>query len=72
MSPKTRNEIPLVLAWLFVAAAIATVLPVPGASVKSDLGYYSFCPFAPWSTLVLLIVAGLFGAIRTYMVSRKD
>ena len=71
MSPKARNEILLLLAWLFLAGAVATLLPVPGP-VKSDLGYYSFCPFAPWSTLVLLIVAGLFGAVRTYMVSRTD
>ena len=71
MSPKTRNEIPLMLAWLFVAGAAATLLPL-SAPVKSDLGYYSFCPFAPWSTLILLIVAGLFGAVRTYLVSRTD
>ena len=71
MSPKTRNEIPLLLAWLFAAAAAATLIPVPGP-VKSDLGYYSFCPFAPWSTLILLVVAGLLGAVRTYLVSRTD
>ena len=71
MAPKTRNQILLLLAYLFVGGAIATLLPVP-ARIKSDLGYYSLCPFAPWSTLLLLIVAGLFGAIRTYMVSRTD
>jgi len=71
MSSKTRAEILLVLAWLFVAGAVTTLLPL-SAPVKSDLGYYSFCPFAPWSTLVLLLVAGLLGAVRTYMVSRTD
>lgn len=71
MPPQARKEIPLVLAYVFLGAAVATLLPLPGP-VKSDLGYYSLCPFAPWSTLVLLIAAGLCGAVRTYMVSRTD
>jgi hypothetical protein len=71
MPPKTRNQILLLLAYLFVGGAIVTLLPLP-ARIKNDLGYFSLCPFAPWSTLLLLMVAGLFGAIRTYMVSRTD
>jgi len=71
MPPKTRNMILLLLAYLFVGAAIATLLPLP-ARIKNDLGYFSLCPFAPWSTMLLLMVAGLLGAIRTYMVSRTD
>ena len=71
MPPKTRNMILLLLAYLFVVAAIATLLPLT-ARIKNDLGYFSLCPFAPWSTMLLLMVAGLLGAIRTYMVSRTD
>ena len=71
MTPKTRNQILLLLAYLFVGGAIATLVPA-SARVESDLGYRSLCPFAPWSTLLLLMVAGLLGAIRSYMVSRTD
>jgi hypothetical protein len=71
MLPKTRNQILQTVAYLFVAAAILTLVPLP-ARIKNDLGYFSLCTFAPWSTLLLLMVAGLFGAIRTYMISRTD
>jgi hypothetical protein len=71
MSPRSRNLTLLVLAYVFVGGAILTLLPVQ-ARIKNDLGYFSLCTFAPWSTLLLLMVAGLFGAIRTYMISRRD
>jgi hypothetical protein len=71
MTPKIRNQILLLLAYLFVGGAIVTLVPASGR-VESDLGYHSLCPFAPWSTLLLLMVAGLLAAIRTYMLSRTD
>ena len=71
MTPPTRNRILLVLAYLFVGAAILTLIPAP-ARIQNDLGYFSLCPFAPWSSLLLLLAAGLLGALRTYMVSRTD
>ena len=71
MTPPTRNRILLVLAYLFVGAAILTLIPA-AARIPNDLGYFSLCPFAPWSSLLLLLAAGLLGALRTYMVSRTD
>ena len=71
MTPPTRNRILLVLAYLFVGAAILTLIPAP-ARIPNDLGYFSLCPFAPWSSLLLLLAAGLLGALRTYLVSRTD
>jgi hypothetical protein len=71
MSSTTRNLTLLVLAYLFVGAAAVTLLPL-AAPMQNDLGYFSLCTFAPWSTLILLMVAGLFAAIRTYLISRKD
>lgn len=71
MPPHTRNRVLLALAYLFAGAAILTLIPAP-ARIKNDLSYFSLCPFAPWSSLLLLVAAGLFGALRTYMVSRTD
>ena len=71
MAPNTRNQVLLIAAYAFAGAAILTLFPAP-ARIKNDLGYYSLCTFAPWSTLLLLLVAGMFAAIRTYLVSRTD
>jgi hypothetical protein len=40
------------------------------ASKTNDLSYYSLCPFAPWSSLALLFVAGVIWAIRNYLLTR--
>jgi hypothetical protein len=71
MAPKTRNQVLLIVAYLFLGAAILTLFP-GSARIKNDLGYFSLCTFAPWSTLLLLLAAGAFAAIRTYMISRTD
>lgn len=52
---------------LLVAAALVTVLPFSSTNIKSDLGYSSLCPFAPWSTLTLLVFAGLVWLVRAYV-----
>ncbi|HEV8037618.1 MAG TPA: hypothetical protein VGP62_02065 [Bryobacteraceae bacterium] len=69
MSDKTRNAALLALMWIFVALSISTVLPF-SASKTNDLGYYSLCSFAPWSSLALLFVAGVLWAIRKYLLTR--
>jgi hypothetical protein len=65
----TRTTALLSLALIAVALAIWTALPL-SASKTNDLGYFSACPFAPWSTLALLLVAGVLWAIRQYVLTR--
>ena len=69
MSDKARIAALLVLMWIFVALSVSTILPLP-ASKTNDLGYYSLCSFAPWSSLALLFVAGVLWAIRKYLLTR--
>ena len=68
---KPSSTILLGLAVLFVGLAVLTLLPFQ-APKANDLGYVSMCPFAPWSTLSLLLVAGVIWAIRQYVVTRAD
>ena len=51
---------------LIVALAVVTLLPFSSSNIRSDLGYSSLCPFAPWSTLTLLACAGLLWLVRGY------
>jgi hypothetical protein len=67
----SRNTILLGLIVLFIGLAVLTLLPFT-APRANDLGYMSMCPFAPWSTLALLLVAGVIWAIRQYLVTRAD
>jgi hypothetical protein len=69
MSELKRNTSLLVLVVLFLAAAAMTVVP-HSASRINDLGYSSVCPFAPWSTLALLLLAGLVWSVRQYLRGR--
>jgi hypothetical protein len=68
---RLSNTILLGLIVLFVGLAVLTLLPFT-APRANDLGYMSMCPFAPWSTLSLLLVAGVIWAIRQYLVTRAD
>jgi len=45
------------------ASAILTVLPDSSASKESMLGYESHCSFAPISTIILVVMAAIFGAV---------
>ena len=65
----TRNTILLVLAAILIILAVVTLLPF-SVSKTNDLGYFSACPMAPWSTLALLLVAGVILAIRQYFNTR--
>jgi hypothetical protein len=68
---KPSHTILLGLVVLFTGLAVLTLLP--GSAPKAnDLGYLSMCPFAPWSTLTLLLVAGVIWAIRQYSITRAD
>jgi hypothetical protein len=68
---RPSNTILLGLIVLFVGLAVLTLLPFT-APRANDLGYMSMCPFAPWSTLSLLVVAGVIWAIRQYLITRAD
>jgi hypothetical protein len=57
----------LAVAVLIVLTAVATLVPFSSGNIKSDLGYLSLCPFAPWSTLTLLAFAGLVWLVRAYV-----
>lgn len=62
----------LIAASLLVAGACVTLLPISTTDIKSDLGYHSLCPFAPWSTLVLLLFAGVVWLIRSYVKTQPN
>jgi len=57
----------LAISLLLVSLALVTLLPFSSNNIKSDLGYSSLCPFAPWSTLTLLTGAGLAWLVRAYV-----
>lgn len=57
--------------WVLAALAAWTLLPI-AAPKANDLGYVSACPFAPWSTLVLLLLAGILWVLRQYFLTRPS
>ena len=70
MPVKTRATVLLALIYIAIGAAVWTLLPL-AAPKANDFGYVSACPFAPWSTLaLLLLVAGLIWAIRKYLLTQ--
>lgn len=71
MSKDIRNAMLLALVIVLVGLAVFTLLPF-SAPKANDLGYVSACPFAPWSTLTLLVAAGVVWAIRQYLMTRAD
>ena len=54
----------LTLTIISTLAAVSTVLPDPAANAESILGYHTHCPWAPWSTLICVILAGSFCTLR--------
>lgn len=69
MSRQAQSTLLLAIAIVFAALAAATLLP-HSSSMISDLGYYTLCPFAPWSTLALLLLAGVSWVLRRYVQSQ--
>lgn len=72
MSAKTRNTLLAVVMYIFAGLAVWTLLPLPPAAKANDFGYAGACPFAPWSTLALLVVAGLIWAVRAYLITLPE
>lgn len=63
-----RNQALLVIFFLLAGAAVWTLLPLE-APKANDLGYVSACPFAPWSTLALSLLAGGVWVLRLYFLT---
>jgi uncharacterized membrane protein YozB (DUF420 family) len=61
---KTGYKIFLIITIVFVLAGILTLLPIGNPSEKNMLGYMSHCSFAPVSTLICFILAGVSCIIR--------
>jgi hypothetical protein len=66
MSRERLSSLLLASTILFAALGAATLVPFPNPMI-SDLGYHTLCPFAPWSTLTLLFVAGLSWVVRQHI-----
>jgi len=65
---KTKSEkgyrILLLLPTLITLGALVTLSPSVSASKECFLGYKALCSFAPISTIICLIAAGLLCVIR--------
>ena len=70
MSTPNRDLALLLLAGAFAATAAVTLLPY-AATKTNDFGYFSLCPFAPWSTLALAFVAGVIWVVRSYLRAQQ-
>ena len=70
MSRPTLSFLFLASAIVFLVLAVTTLLPFSGSTI-SDLGYYTWCPFAPWSSLMLLFAAGVSWALRRHVDAQR-
>jgi len=59
----------LIIVFVLAGLALWTLLPFAAAR-PNDIGYVSTCPFAPWSSLVLLLGAGVLWVVRQYLLTR--
>jgi len=69
MSRSAVTRTLLVLSILLAALGLATLVPHESRMV-SDLGYDTFCPFAPWSSLTLLALAALGWVVRQHILKQ--
>ena len=70
MSRQTLSSLLLVCAVLLAIGGGVTLLPSSSLTI-SDLGYRTLCPFAPWSTVTLLFLAGLAWVVRQHINSQQ-
>ena len=54
----------LIITILLTLAAISTLLPQASVTKQSILGYKAHCSFAPISTVICILLTGLFCRIR--------
>jgi len=72
MSRQNVSSALLAATMLLVVLALATLIPNGGARMISDLGYHTLCPFAPYSTGSLLLLAGLAWVVRQHVDRLTD
>jgi hypothetical protein len=70
MTRQTLSSLLFIAAIALLILALATLIPHSSRMV-SDLGYYTFCPFAPYSTLTLLFLAGLGWVVRRHIDAQQ-
>jgi hypothetical protein len=58
------RKISLVLTGLFTIFAILTLVPFDKASKICPLGYKAVCTFTPYSTIILVVLAGIICFLR--------
>lgn len=68
ISRQTFSSLLLAAVVLLLLGAGVTLVPFTNPMV-SDMGYHTLCPFAPWSTLTLLFLAGVGWVLRRYVES---
>jgi hypothetical protein len=66
MSRQTLSSILLAASIALAVGGVVTLVPYSSPTV-SDLGYRTLCPFAPWSTITLLFLAGLAWLVRRHI-----
>lgn len=71
MTRKQLSSLLLAATILLVISALVTLLPSSALKI-SDLGYRTLCPFAPWSTITLLFLAGLGWVVKRYVDSQPE
>jgi uncharacterized membrane protein YqjE len=69
MPRSTVTGVLLTLTIVLTILGLATLIP-HSSKMVSDLGYETFCPFAPYSTLTLLGLAGVGWVVRQYINSQ--
>ncbi|MBN1961285.1 MAG: hypothetical protein JW841_10085 [Deltaproteobacteria bacterium] len=61
----------LVLSVSSMLLAVITIIPSPGASKPSLLGYYAVCSFAPISTLIFVVISAIFYVVGKRLYAAK-
>ena len=56
---KKKSPTHLIFTAVHFSLAIVTLIPLASASKASLLGYKSLCSFSPYSTIGLILLAGL-------------
>jgi hypothetical protein len=70
MPVKNLSSLLFAVFVVFMVLALVTLIPY-GSKMVSDLGYFTLCPFAPYSTLTLLFLGGVAWAVRQHLNAQR-